>query len=108
MKDENKRKEQLIRELVALRRRVAELGNSESDYDQAEKAWREKEGRCRNLFEQSKDALYMTTQEGDHIEVNQSFLDLFGYTREELRYLKAHELYVNPSDRRRFQQKICQ
>jgi two-component system cell cycle sensor histidine kinase/response regulator CckA len=106
MKDENKRKEQLIRELVALRQRVAELGTSESEYDQVEKVWREKEGRCQNLFEQSRDALYMTTQEGDHIEVNQSFLDLFGYTREELRYLKAHELYVNPSDRSRFQQKI--
>jgi two-component system cell cycle sensor histidine kinase/response regulator CckA len=106
MKDENKRKEQLIRELVALRRRVAGLGTSESEHDLVEKAWREKEGRCRNLFEQSTDALYMTTREGDHVEVNQSFLDLFGYTREELGYLKADALYVNPSDRIRFQHKI--
>jgi len=106
MKDEKKGKEQLIRDPVALRRRVAELETSESGSDQMEKVWREKEGRCRNLFEQSTDALYMTTLEGDHIEVNQSFLDLFGYRREELRYLKAHEVYVNPSDRTRFQQKI--
>ena len=106
MKDENKRKEQLIRELVALRRRIARLEALEPGSDQAEKVWREKEGRCRTLFDQSTDALYMTNLEGDHVEVNQSFLDLFGYTREELRYLKAHEVYVNPSDRTRFQQKI--
>jgi len=106
MKDESKKKEQLIREIVALRQQVAALEASESDPDQTEKLWREQEGRCRNLFEQSKDALYMTTLEGDHIEVNQSFLNLFGYTREELRYLKAHELYVNPNDRTRFQQQI--
>jgi two-component system cell cycle sensor histidine kinase/response regulator CckA len=106
MKDENEKKEQLTHELVALRRRVVELETSESEHDHIEKVWREKEGRCRNLFEQSTDALYMTTLEGDHIEANQSFLDLFGYTREELRYLKAHELYVNPSDRHGFQQEM--
>jgi PAS domain-containing protein len=44
----------------------------------AESALRESEERYRNLFEQSKDAIYMKTREGKLVEVNQYFLVLFG------------------------------
>ncbi len=74
----------------------------------AEKALRESEEQYRNLFEQSRDAIYITTREGKFLEVNQAFLDLFGYTREEINHLKAQETYANPDDRSEFQHDIEQ
>ncbi|MBW2020734.1 MAG: PAS domain S-box protein, partial [Deltaproteobacteria bacterium] len=74
----------------------------------AEEALRESEERYRTLFEQSRDAIYITTREGKFVDANQSMLDLFGYSREELIDLNALTIYVNPDDRSRFQQEIEQ
>ena len=73
---------------------------------QAEKALKESEEKYRTLSEQSTDAIYITTRQGKHSYVNQSFLDLFGYTKKEIQNLKAQDLYVNPKDRSRYQQAI--
>jgi two-component system cell cycle sensor histidine kinase/response regulator CckA len=75
---------------------------------QAEEALRESEERYRALFEQSADAIYVTTQEGQVVDLNQAGLDLFGFTREELTEMNASDLYVHPPDRSRFQQEIEQ
>jgi PAS domain S-box-containing protein len=48
----------------------------------------------------------MTTQDGKFIDVNQSLLDLSGYTKKDLEELKADELYVNQEDRQRFRQEL--
>ncbi|MBW2038431.1 MAG: PAS domain S-box protein [Deltaproteobacteria bacterium] len=69
---------------------------------------RESEERYRALFEHSRDAIYITTREGRLVDVNQTFLDLFGHTREELEGLDVRETYVNPDDRLRFRQAIEQ
>ncbi|UCH06142.1 MAG: PAS domain S-box protein [Deltaproteobacteria bacterium] len=58
------------------------------------------------LFEQSRDAIYITTREGAFSDFNQAFLDLFCYTSEELTRIKAHETYADPADRSRFQKEI--
>ncbi len=60
----------------------------------------------RALFEQSRDAIYITTREGAFSDVNQAFLDLFCYNSEELAHLKAHETYADPAERSRFQREI--
>ncbi len=65
----------------------------------AEEALRKSEERFRSLFEQSWDANYIGTPEGAIIDVNQSWLDLFGYSREELRDITALDLYADPADR---------
>jgi PAS domain S-box-containing protein len=75
---------------------------------QTEGALRESEGRYRTLFEGSKDAVYITNREGKFISVNPAFLELFGYTKEELNLLSAQDTYVNPLDRNRFRQEIEQ
>ena len=69
-------------------------------------ALRESEERYHSLFESSRDAIYITQRNGHFIDVNQSLLDLFGYTRAELLSLNAQVLYADPSDRLRFQQVI--
>lgn len=72
----------------------------------AKEVLRESEWKYRTLFEDSRDAIYMTAREGEFLDVNQSAIDLFGYTRKEMVGLDALKIYVNPDDRRRFQQEI--
>lgn len=60
----------------------------------------------RIFFDNSKDALYFTDKHGKFLEVNQSLLDLFGYTRDEIGMLKAQSAYVNSNDRQKFLQEI--
>ena len=77
-----------------------------TDQRQAEEALRKSEERYRSLFEQSRDAIYITSKKGNLVYINQSFLGLFGYTREEITDLNATNTYVNPNDRSRFQREI--
>jgi PAS domain S-box-containing protein len=77
-----------------------------SDHMQAEEALHESEERYRSLFQESRDAVYITNHDGSFVEVNQSYLDLFGYTRKEIENLKAQDTYADPNDRSRFRDEI--
>ncbi len=72
----------------------------------AQEAQRESELRYRSLFQESRDAVCITTREGKFIDMNQSTMDLFGYTREELMSMDLRNLYAHPEDRHRFQEVI--
>jgi len=72
----------------------------------AEQVLEESEKKYRKIFDQSKDAIYITTQEGRFIDINQSFLNFFSYTREELMDKDVREIYINPDDRSLFRQEI--
>ena len=74
----------------------------------SEEALRESEERYRTLFEESREAIYITTRDGKFVNANQSMLNLFGYTKDEMLILKALQIYVNPDERTRFQQDIEQ
>jgi PAS domain S-box-containing protein len=69
-------------------------------------ALRESEERYRTFFEQSKDVIFVTSRDGVILDVNQATMDLFGYTREEMMAMQAQDLYIDPTDRIRFQQLI--
>jgi PAS domain S-box-containing protein len=73
---------------------------------QAEEGLRESEEKYRTLFEDSVDAIYVTTREGEFVDANQSTLDLFGYTREEMMAINTRELYADHRDGRKFQRDI--
>ena len=75
----------------------------------AEEALRQSGDKYRALFNDSRDAVYMTTREGVFLDANQALLDLFGYTVDELKGgLNVRDIYLDPCDRTRFREQIEQ
>ncbi|MFZ2054451.1 MAG: PAS domain S-box protein [Candidatus Aminicenantales bacterium] len=48
--------------------------------------------KYRNLFESSRDGIVFTDMEGNILDANQAYLDMFGYTMEEIRKLTYQQL----------------
>ena len=61
----------------------------------AEEALRKSEEKYRSLFEDSRDAVVITNREGELVDVNQAWLDLYGYTRGEIADLNVGQLYAS-------------
>gem|GEM_PF-517994 len=66
----------------------------------------ESENRYRSLFEESRDAIYISTVDGQFIDANQAWLDLFGYTRDELNKINAALTYPTVEARTNFKKEI--
>lgn len=64
----------------------------------SEQALKENEKKYRTLFEDSRDAIFITDSKGIHTDVNSAYLKLFGYTKEETRSLRAIDTYINRED----------
>ncbi|MCI0529983.1 MAG: PAS domain S-box protein, partial [Nitrospira sp.] len=71
-----------------------------------EEALRESEEKYRTLFRNSKDPICIVTSQGKILEVNDAWLNLYGYTKEEVETLSAYNLWANPRDRTKFQEEI--
>lgn len=73
-----------------------------------ERELRESEEKLRTLFERVRHGLFISSKEGKFLDCNQALLDMLGYaTKEEFLEIDiARDLYVNPEDRRVFQEKI--
>lgn len=71
-------------------------------------ALRMSEAKYRNIFEKSRDVIYITTREGEFLDVNESAYRLFGYTRNELLQMNAKQLYTTQEDRKKFEKEIRQ
>ncbi|MGB0839104.1 MAG: ATP-binding protein [Chitinophagales bacterium] len=70
--------------------------------------WAESEYRYQRLFEESNDAIYISSLNGELVEVNEAALSTFGYEKEDLIGRNALRLYANPNDRKQFMQEIAQ
>lgn len=71
-----------------------------------ERALIKSEEKYHNLFEESRDAIYITTREGDLIDFNKAAVELFGYTEEEMQGINVKSLYLNPFERVKFKREI--
>jgi PAS domain S-box-containing protein len=69
-------------------------------------ALRESEEKYRTIFESSRDMIYITDEEGNFIDVNQSATRIFGYSKEEFQKLSASVLYFKAAERETFLNEI--
>ncbi|MEW6111559.1 MAG: ATP-binding protein [Thermodesulfobacteriota bacterium] len=82
-----------------LRAEIARRKRVEKELIQSEK-------RYRSLFEDSREAIYMTSRQGRFIAINEAYLELLGYTRKEILKLNVSKIYADPTIRARFQEQI--
>ncbi len=73
-----------------------------------EQALQESERRYRSLFEEARDANYVTALDGRVVDVNRAWEELLGYTRAELATLNVLAMYADPRDRDRFEAEIAE
>ncbi len=62
----------------------------------------ESEAKFRNLFEDSKDAIYIWKKDSGYLEFNQSMIDLFGYTADEMRKIKLRDFFPDRENLRKY------
>ena len=74
-----------------------------SDLRRAEKALRDSEQKFRRLFEDSQDAIFISTHDGKFVDINQAGVEMFGYESkaEILEVDIGRELYRDTAERER-------
>jgi len=102
MRDEDKTKKQLINELMVLHQRIAELEVLETQHKQTEATLRESEARYRSLYSAMNEGICLHEviydESGEAVDyrildVNPSYEQITGLSREEAIGSKASELY---------------
>ena len=79
-----------------------------TDRKRFERELKDSEEKLRNLFERVRHGLFISSREGKFLDCNQALLDMLEYPSKE-EFLKidiAKDLYVNPEDRKLFQEGI--
>ena len=85
--------------LIHIVRDITERKQSESQREAALEALRESEARYQAFFNTSRDCAYITSADGKWLFMNESAVELFGYSsREELKDVNIPDLYVNPQE----------
>ena len=64
------------------------------------------EEKYRTLFEESRDAIYVSSKQGEIIDFNQPTTELFGYFRDEMLGMNTKDIFVNPDEYIKFQEEI--
>jgi PAS domain S-box-containing protein len=83
VKDKDKTKEQLINELVELRRRTAELERSDIQHKRTDEAMNDSEARYQGLVESARDVIFTISTEGTITSLNPAFEMITGWSRDE-------------------------
>ncbi len=82
-------------------------GEDITERKRTELALQASEEKFRALFERSIDAIFIYALDGAESEANQAWLDLFGYTKDELPSIDpTRDLYVDPRDRKDFARRV--
>jgi len=89
--------EDLLKEIEGLRRRVRELEDIQLRLENSERALRESEERFRTVFEQGPLGMSVLRLNLERVAINAKLIEMFGYTKEELRKLTFLDL-THPDD----------
>jgi PAS domain S-box-containing protein len=100
MKDEDKSREQLLNELVELRKQFV-ANNSDRRLREEYKKAKENEEKYRGIFQNSNEAIFIHDLSGQIIDVNEKMLVLFGYSRGEIASARMVDL-VDKDDQERY------
>lgn len=71
-----------------------------------EDALKKSEEKYHSLFEQSRDAIYITSRDGHFVDFNKATMEIFGYDSEEMKRLNVKDIYLNPFERVKFKKEI--
>lgn len=82
--DDDSSREELLQELRALRRQLAQLTKTDQDRTGSKQSAPESKERPRLQYDQAPVAYQILDPEGRFLEVNQAWLDTLGYSREEV------------------------
>ncbi|OQY46378.1 MAG: hypothetical protein B6242_07890 [Anaerolineaceae bacterium 4572_78] len=66
------------------------------------------EKKYRTIFEESRDIIFISTVDGQFLDVSPTCFTLLGYTSEELLEMNAVEIYANPDTRLQFQKEMTE
>jgi len=80
MREKDRTKEQLIKEVADLRRRIVELERAETERKQAEGALRESEEGLEAIFNEVRDGIVLLDLTGKIIKINKRITEATGYT----------------------------
>jgi PAS domain S-box-containing protein len=104
-----------FRDLTERKRELQEIEDKQCHLEylwtsqkQAEVAQRASEKRYLAFFNDSRDAIYITTADGKCLEINQSALDLLGYPKAEICRMAVKELFLSLDEYNGFKQIIDQ
>jgi len=101
MRDEDKTREQLLKELIELRRQIV-AHSIEGRLREEYKKIKESEEKYRGLFQNSNDAIFIIDMSGKILDVNQKFLDLFVYSKAEILSARMPE-FVESDEQEKYQ-----
>ena len=94
MKDKEKTKDHLLKELKELRHRIAELDTLQEKRKQAEDTLRESEDKYRTIFETTGTATFIIEEDTTISLANKEFFKLSGYTQKEVEGKKSWTDFV--------------
>jgi PAS domain S-box-containing protein len=88
--------------------RIAYQGTSQdiTERKEAEIALIKSQKLYESIFNQTKDAIYISNKSGQLIDFNQATVDLLGYSEEELKNLNILKIFKEENDRKAFQEEI--
>lgn len=85
---------------LAGERLVLSVARDITERKEAERALKQSEEKYRRFFQTVQDCVFITSQEGQWLEMNQAAVDMFGYdSKEELEKVNVANLYADPQKR---------
>ena len=78
-----------------------------AETEKANRRLERSERKYRSLFENSRDAIFITTSDGQVVDLNPASIELFGFNPSELNDINARQVYGDPSAREQMAQAIA-